>query len=45
MPSFTGVERDNITWGPTIDVKKCAGCGVCLNCGKGVLAWKDVTNE
>jgi Pyruvate/2-oxoacid:ferredoxin oxidoreductase delta subunit len=31
MPWFAGVSRKDIDWGPTIDAKKCVGCGVCLN--------------
>lgn len=41
MPWFAGVSRKDIDWGPTIDAKKCVGCGVCLNCGKNVFEWED----
>jgi NAD-dependent dihydropyrimidine dehydrogenase PreA subunit len=41
MPWFAGVPRSEIDWGPTVDAKKCVGCGVCLNCGKNVFEWKD----
>lgn len=41
MPWFAGVERSEINWGPTIDEKKCVGCGICLNCGKKVFDWVD----
>ncbi|MCK4608741.1 MAG: ferredoxin family protein [Gammaproteobacteria bacterium] len=33
--------REKINWGPTIDEKKCVGCGMCLNCGKQVYDWKN----
>ena len=41
MPWFAGVPRSKIDWGPTVDAKKCVGCGVCLNCGKNVFEWED----
>lgn len=41
MPWFAGVPRSEIDWGPTIDARKCVGCGVCLNCGKNVFDWED----
>ena len=41
MPWFAGVPRSEINWGPTIDEKRCVGCGMCLNCGKKVFEWKD----
>ncbi len=41
MPWFAGVSRKDIDWGPTIDAKKCVGCGVCLNCGKNVFEWEE----
>ncbi len=41
MPWFVGYPREKINWGPTIDDKKCVGCGLCLNCGKKVFGWRD----
>ena len=29
MPWFAGISRSEIDWGPTIDAKKCVGCGRC----------------
>jgi NAD-dependent dihydropyrimidine dehydrogenase PreA subunit len=39
MPWFAGVTREEIDWGPSIDLEKCVSCGICLNCGKGVFTW------
>lgn len=41
MPWLTGYPRDKINWGPTIVAAKCVGCGMCMNCGKGVFEWRD----
>ncbi len=36
-----GIERSKINWYPTIDYKKCIGCGICfITCaGKKVFDW------
>ncbi len=39
MPWFAGVERNQITWNPSIDYDLCVQCGMCMNCGKGVFSW------
>lgn len=41
MPWLTGIPRDKVNWGPTIDESRCIGCGMCLNCGKKVFEWKE----
>lgn len=39
MPWLTGYPRKDVPWHPTIDAKKCVGCGMCMNCGKNVYDW------
>ena len=39
MPWLIDYPREKINWGPTIDIEKCVGCGMCLNCGKQVYEW------
>ncbi|MDH7602930.1 MAG: ferredoxin family protein [Armatimonadota bacterium] len=29
MKKYLGVDRDKISWFPTIDAEKCTGCGAC----------------
>jgi NAD-dependent dihydropyrimidine dehydrogenase PreA subunit len=32
-----GIPRENIRWWPTVDEKKCVGCGMCFSgCGRKV---------
>ena len=40
MPWFSGVRRDEIDRGPSIDPDKRVSCSICLTCGKGVFAWE-----
>jgi NAD-dependent dihydropyrimidine dehydrogenase PreA subunit len=41
MAWIVGYPREKVEWYPTIDVKKCVKCGMCLNCGKEVYEWTD----
>lgn len=41
MTWLTGYPREKVNWGPTIDPQKCVNCGMCMNCGEKVFAWKD----
>jgi len=41
MAWCAGIDRSAIDWGPTIDPRKCVGCGICMNCGKKVFDWVD----
>ncbi len=35
---WKGVPREEIDWHPTVDEKKCKGCGMCItSCGRGVF--------
>ncbi len=35
---WKGVERDKINWAPSVDTKKCNGCGLCVtSCGREVF--------
>ena len=39
MPWLAGYLREKVGWYPTIDLKKCLKCGICLSCGKKVFEW------
>ncbi len=39
MAWLVGYPRENIDWFPTVDLKRCVKCGICLNCGKKVYDW------
>lgn len=41
MAWFAGVTRDEVDWGPHIDLEACVSCGMCMNCGKQVFDWND----
>jgi len=35
---WKGVDRTEIEWNPTVNPKKCAGCGMCItSCGRQVF--------
>jgi NAD-dependent dihydropyrimidine dehydrogenase PreA subunit len=37
-----GIPRDEIPWYPTVDAKKCMGCGLCfVTCGRNVYEMQD----
>jgi MinD superfamily P-loop ATPase len=48
MAWLTGYPREKVNWHPVVDLSKCVKCGICMNCGKKVYAWKkhgpEVTN-
>ncbi len=34
---WKGIDREKITWHPTVDTDKCTGCGMCFtSCGRNV---------
>ena len=39
MPWFTGTDRKNLNWNPSINPDRCTQCGMCMNCGKKVFEW------
>ena len=39
MAWLTGYPREKVNWFPTVDLKKCVKCGMCMNCGKNVYDW------
>lgn len=40
-PWIGKLDRSKVDWGPTVDAEKCIGCGLCMNCGRGVYEWID----
>jgi NAD-dependent dihydropyrimidine dehydrogenase PreA subunit len=40
--TYKGIPRNNIPWYPTIDYKKCIGCGKCVEyCTLGVYTFEE----
>jgi NAD-dependent dihydropyrimidine dehydrogenase PreA subunit len=43
---WKGIPREEIDWHPTIDEKKCTGCGMCItSCGRDVFDYDDSKNK
>lgn len=40
MRLWHGISRETIAWNPTVDEKKCIGCGMCVTgCGRKVYGF------
>ncbi len=40
VKSWHGISRETIAWNPTVDEKKCIGCGICVTgCGRKVYGF------
>ena len=40
VKSWHGISRETIAWNPTVDEKKCIGCGMCVTgCGRKVYGF------
>ena len=40
VKSWHGISRETIVWNPTVDGKKCIGCGMCVTgCGRKVYGF------
>jgi len=43
---WKGVPREEISWNPKIDEKKCTGCGMCItSCGRDVFDFDKEKNK
>jgi len=43
---WKGIPREEIKWNPTVDEKKCTGCGMCVtSCGRNVFDYDEEKNK